>query len=49
MLVGLLAMTLVYAWLLVHRYRVARLEDERDERTLEEALEERRREAVVAG
>ena len=47
MLVGLLAMTLLYSWLLVHRYRVARLEDERDERSLEEALEERRREAVV--
>ncbi len=48
MLLGLLAMTLVYSWLLVHRYRVARLEDERDERSFEEALDARRRETVVA-
>jgi heme exporter protein C len=27
MLLGLLAMTLVYAWLMIHRFRIARLED----------------------
>ncbi|MGI9119996.1 MAG: cytochrome c biogenesis protein CcsA [Acidimicrobiales bacterium] len=49
MLLGLLAMSLVYAWLLVHRFRVARLEEQADEQALSVALEERRREAVVVG
>ncbi len=48
MLLGFLAMTLVYAWLLVHRVRVARLEDEVEEASLAVALEERRAEALVA-
>ena len=48
MLLGFLAMTLVYCWLLVHRVRVARLEDRLDEQELAVALEERRREAVLA-
>src|SRR5687767_3563299 len=46
MMLGLLAFTLVYAWLLVHRVRIARLEDERDDVALAAAIEERRREAV---
>ena len=45
MAVGFLAMTLVYAWLTVHRTRVARLEDLRAEAALVEALVERRSEA----
>ncbi|MBW3548971.1 MAG: cytochrome C biogenesis protein, partial [Actinobacteria bacterium] len=48
MLLGFLAMTLVYCWLLVHRVRVARLEDRLDEQRLAVALDERRREAVLA-
>lgn len=47
MLLGFLAMSLVYCWLLVHRVRVARLEDAAEEATLAVALEERRREAVL--
>jgi len=46
MLLGFLAFTLVYAWLLVHRVRVAHIEDERDARALDIAIDERRREAV---
>ncbi|MGH9183859.1 MAG: cytochrome c biogenesis protein CcsA [Acidimicrobiales bacterium] len=49
MLLGFLAMTLLYGWLLAHRVRVARLEDVLDDEELAVALEERRREAVVAG
>lgn len=48
MLLGFLAMTLVYAWLLVHRMRVARLEAEVEEASLAVALAERRAEALVA-
>ena len=47
MLVGFLAMTLVYGWLLLRRSEVARREDERDDAALAEALAERRREAVL--
>jgi heme exporter protein C len=47
MALGFLAMTLVYAWLLVHRVRVARLEDEREDAALAAAIDERRREAVT--
>lgn len=46
MALGFLAMTLVYAWLMVHRVRVARLEEARDGEALAAAIEERRREAV---
>ena len=46
MALGFLAMTLVYAWLTVHRVRVARLEEARDEHALAAAIDERRREAV---
>ena len=49
MALGFLAMTLVYAWLLVHRVRVARMEDERENDVLAAAIEERRREAQSVG
>jgi heme exporter protein C len=48
MLLGFLAMTLTYGWLLRRRTEVARLEDERDDAALAEAIEERRREAVLS-
>ena len=44
MAVGFLAMTLVYAWLTVHRVRLARLEDAEADAALAEALAERRAE-----
>ena len=47
MVLGFLAMTLVYAWLTVHRLRVARLEESLVDEDLELALEARRREAVL--
>ena len=47
MALGFLAMTLVYAWLLVHRVRVARLEEAREETALAAAIEERRAEATT--
>ena len=46
MALGFLAMTLVYAWLTVHRVRVARLEDAEDEADLADALLARRAELV---
>lgn len=48
MAVGFFAMTLVYAWLLVHRVRLARLEADRVVDELEIALEARRAEAVAS-
>src|SRR5947199_96495 len=47
LLVGLTAFTLLYSWLLVHRFRLARVEDEAEDRRLELALAERRAEADV--
>jgi len=47
MTLGFLAMTLVYAWLTVHRFRVARLEEGLLGVDLDAALEARRREAVL--
>ena len=47
LLVGLTAFTLLYFWLLVHRFRLARVEDEAEDRRLELALAERRAEADV--
>ena len=47
MLLGFLAMTLVYAWLVVHRYRVEALEDRLEAAGFDVALEERRAEADV--
>ena len=49
MLLGLAAMTLLYGWLLVHRFRVGRLEEALDEAELAGALEERRAEAAPVG
>ena len=48
MVLGFLAMTLVYAWLTVHRLRVARLEEDVVGDDLDAALAARRREAVSA-
>lgn len=48
MTLGFLAMTLVYAWLTVHRLHVARLEESVVGDDLDAALEARRREAVTA-
>jgi heme exporter protein C len=47
-LVGILAFTLLYAWLLVHRVRVEQLEERLEERALSVALQERRAEAVAS-
>jgi heme exporter protein C len=47
MLLSFLAMTLVYAWLLVHRFRVELLEEKLDDVGLTQAIEERRAEAEV--
>ena len=47
MALGFLAMTLVYVWLLVHRVRVARLEEAHEETALATAIEERRAEAAT--
>ena len=47
MVLGFLAMTLVYAWLTVHRFRVAQLEEDLVDDDLDAALEARRREALV--
>jgi heme exporter protein C len=47
MLLGFLAMTLVYGWLLAMRYRVEQLEDRLDAEGLTRALAERRAEAVA--
>lgn len=47
MLVGFIAMTLIYAWLVIHRTRVARLEASEDDLVLARALDERRSEEVV--
>ena len=48
MVLGFLAMTLVYSWLTIHRLRVAQLEDDLVDDDLDAALEARRREAVNA-
>ena len=45
MLLGFVAMTLVYAWLVVHRYRVEALEERLEIEALDVALEQRRSEA----
>ena len=48
MTLGFMAMTLVYVWLLVHRYRVEAMEEDLETEGLGLALEERRAEAVGA-
>ena len=45
--VGLIAFTLVYIWLMMHKMRVMMLEDALDDHGLELALEERRAEAEL--
>ena len=47
MLLGFVAMTLVYGWLVVHRYRVEAAEERLETDVLELALEDRRAEGVV--
>ena len=47
LLLAVLAFTLLYAWLLVHRYRLARYEEEAEDRQLEDALAERRAEGPM--
>ena len=51
LVLSLVAFTLLYGWLLVHRYRVAVLEERAMDRGLEEAIAERRAEAdlITAG
>ena len=46
---GFVAGLLGFMWLLLHRYRLAVLEDAVEARSLDEAIAERRREAEVAG
>jgi heme exporter protein C len=48
MVLGFLAMTLTYAWLTLHRYRLAVREEDVVTDDLDAALEARRREAVDA-
>ena len=45
---GFVVFTLIYAWLLLHRARIAVMEDALDEHGLELALEERRAEGAPA-
>jgi heme exporter protein C len=49
LMVGFAVFSLLYAWLLIHRFRLAWLEDELEERGLETAIEARRAEAVLSG
>ncbi|MCL4313852.1 MAG: cytochrome c biogenesis protein CcsA [Actinobacteria bacterium] len=44
LLIGFIAFTLVFVWLLIYRYQIALLEDEVEQRWLEEAITERRSE-----
>jgi heme exporter protein C len=48
LLVGVIAFTLLYAWLLIHRYRLAAIEEQAEDILFEEALAERRAEAAPA-
>ena len=45
--VGVVAFTLAYLWLMVHKTRIARMEDALDDHGLDLALEERRAEAAL--
>ena len=49
LLLGLLAFTLLYGWLLVRRFRLAWLEEQAEDRALETAIAERHAEAVPVG
>ena len=48
LLLAVLAFTLLYAWLLIHRFRLAWADQLADDRRLDEALAERRAEAGLA-
>jgi heme exporter protein C len=48
MVVSFFTFALIFSWLLLHRYRVARLEDRYEEEGLELAIAERRAEAPAA-
>lgn len=45
LLVGVLVFTIIFAWMLLHRFRIAWLENETEQRGLEQALIERRAES----
>jgi heme exporter protein C len=47
LLFGVLVFTIMFAWLLLHRFRIAWLENETEQRGLEQALIERRAESRV--
>jgi heme exporter protein C len=49
LLLGVLAFTLLYGWLLVRRFRLAWLEEQAEDRALETAIAERHAEAVPVG
>ena len=49
LLVGVIAFTLLYVWLMLHRTRSMAMEDVLDDRGLEDAIVARRAEAGVAG
>jgi heme exporter protein C len=45
--VGVIAFTLLYAWLVLHRTRAMAMEDVLDDRGLEDAIVARRAEAAI--
>jgi heme exporter protein C len=45
LLIAVIAFTLLYGWLLIHRFRLAWVEEQAEDRLFEEALAERRAEA----
>jgi heme exporter protein C len=49
LMLGIVVFALVFAWLLIHRFRLAWLEERVGHRSLDDALAERRAEAGVAG
>jgi heme exporter protein C len=49
LMVGFLALGLVFAWMMVHRFRIAWLEQQADRLDLDAALAERRAESGLAG
>jgi heme exporter protein C len=48
-LVGIAAFLLLFAWLLIHRYQLAKLEDRMEDEGLERAIAERRAEVLTGG
>ncbi|MBV8236714.1 MAG: cytochrome c biogenesis protein CcsA, partial [Acidimicrobiia bacterium] len=47
-MLGIVAFVLLFAWLLIHRYRLAKLEDRAEDEGLERAIAERRAEGAGA-